>query len=278
MASSDGLPTPEAAAVALAEAEDSRTMVARGVVLPSWFYGAIGAAITVQIAATALGLADIGGVAVAGGCAGVRAGGGHRIGPFPAGERGGAGRVREPGGRRHRDRRVQVLCVVPGRGGVGGVRPGMVAGGALRGRRRVAYAGSGRRWLRTYRAEPAAHGRGQSAAVLAVAGDPRGRRPAAGRAVMPELDVSIQPPVRLRLMTTLTAVSEAEFATLRDTLQVSDSVLSKHVAALVAIGYVNSRKGIHAGRRTTWISLTAAGRTALSTHVAALRELIAGVE
>ena len=43
---------------------------------------------------------------------------------------------------------------------------------------------------------------------------------------MPELDVSIQPPARLRLMTTLTAVSEAEFATLRDTLQVSDSVLS----------------------------------------------------
>ena len=95
---------------------------------------------------------------------------------------------------------------------------------------------------------------------------------------MPELDVSIQPPARLRLMTTLTAVSEAEFATLRDTLGVSDSVLSKHVSALVAIGYVNSRKGIHAGRRTTWISLTAAGRTALSAHVAALRELIAGVE
>ena len=95
---------------------------------------------------------------------------------------------------------------------------------------------------------------------------------------MPELDGSIQPPARLKLMTTLTAVSEAEFATLRDTLQVSDSVLSKHVSALVAIGYVNSRKGIHAGHRTTWISLTPAGHTALSAHVAALREIIAGVE
>jgi DNA-binding MarR family transcriptional regulator len=95
---------------------------------------------------------------------------------------------------------------------------------------------------------------------------------------MPELDVSIQPPARLKLMTTLTTVAEAEFATLRDTLQVSDSVLSKHVAALVAVGYVNSRKGVRAGRRTTWISLSAAGRTALSAHVAALRDLIAGVE
>jgi len=36
--------------------------------------------------------------------------------------------------------------------------------------------------------------------------------------------------------------------------------------------------GIHVGHRTTWISLTAAGRRALTTHVAALRELIAGVE
>ena len=47
---------------------------------------------------------------------------------------------------------------------------------------------------------------------------------------------------------------------------------------MVAVGYVNSRKGIHAGLRTTWISPTAAGRTSLSRHVAALRELIAGVE
>ena len=56
-----GVPTPEQAAVALAEAEASRTMLARGVVLPPWFDAAVGAAITVQIATTALGLADIGG-------------------------------------------------------------------------------------------------------------------------------------------------------------------------------------------------------------------------
>ena len=58
----------------------------------------------------------------------------------------------------------------------------------------------------------------------------------------------------------------------------SDSVLSKHVTALAADEYVRSRKGMHAGRRTTWISLTPAGRAALRSHVAALRELIAGVE
>ncbi|WP_207218922.1 transcriptional regulator [Pengzhenrongella frigida] len=79
-------------------------------------------------------------------------------------------------------------------------------------------------------------------------------------------------------MTTLTAVSEVEFSTLRDNLNVSDSVLSKHLAALAEIHYINSRKGVHLGRRTTWISLTSTGGKALSEHVAVLRELIAGVE
>ncbi|WP_371502715.1 transcriptional regulator [Kitasatospora sp. NBC_00374] len=93
---------------------------------------------------------------------------------------------------------------------------------------------------------------------------------------MPELDANLHAPARLRLMTMLTAVSEAEFSTIRDSLDVSDSVLSKHVGALVSLGYVRSHKGVHGGRRTTWISLTAPGRAALSAHVAALREVIAG--
>jgi DNA-binding MarR family transcriptional regulator len=95
---------------------------------------------------------------------------------------------------------------------------------------------------------------------------------------MPDLDPILQPPARLKLMAMLTAVSEAEFATLRDNLAVSDSVLSKHMSALASEDYVRSRKGVHAGRRTTWISMTPAGRTALRSHVTALRELIAGVE
>lgn len=95
---------------------------------------------------------------------------------------------------------------------------------------------------------------------------------------MSALDANIHAPARLRMMTMLTAVTEAEFMTVRDSLQVSDSVLSKHVGALASLGYVRSRKGVHGGRRTTWISLTALGRVALSAHVAALREVIAGVE
>jgi hypothetical protein len=85
---------------------------------------------------------------------------------------------------------------------------------------------------------------------------------------MLELDANLHAPARLRLMTMLTAVSEVEFSTVRDRLEVT----------LASLGYVRSRKGVHGGRRTTWISLTAQGRAALSAHVAALREVIAGVE
>jgi DNA-binding MarR family transcriptional regulator len=91
---------------------------------------------------------------------------------------------------------------------------------------------------------------------------------------MAELDPLIHAPARLRVVTTLSAVSEAEFATLRTALEVSDSVLSKHISALADAGYVRSRKGVQAGRRTTWIELTSAGRKALREHVAALRQLI----
>ena len=57
---------------------------------------------------------------------------------------------------------------------------------------------------------------------------------------MTDLDPHLQAPARLKLVTMLTAVSEAEFAVLRDRLEVSDSVLSKH---LVGPG----RGGLRAG-------------------------------
>jgi DNA-binding MarR family transcriptional regulator len=94
---------------------------------------------------------------------------------------------------------------------------------------------------------------------------------------MADLDAHVVAPVRLKLMIMLTAVSDAEFSTVRDRLEVSDSVLSKHLAALEAVNYVKRRKGVHRGRRTTWISLTASGRDALDAHVAALQALISGV-
>jgi DNA-binding MarR family transcriptional regulator len=94
---------------------------------------------------------------------------------------------------------------------------------------------------------------------------------------MADLDANLQAPARLKLVTMLTAVSEAEFAVVRDRLDVSDSVLSKHLSALGEVGYVRVRKGVHRGRRTTWVSLSVRGHEAVGSHVAALRALIADV-
>jgi DNA-binding MarR family transcriptional regulator len=95
---------------------------------------------------------------------------------------------------------------------------------------------------------------------------------------MAELDPHLLAATRLKLATILTAVTEVEFAVLRDGLGVSDSVLSKQVATLVDAGYARSRKGTHEGRRTTWVALTPTGRKVLRSHVAALREIIEGID
>lgn len=91
---------------------------------------------------------------------------------------------------------------------------------------------------------------------------------------MAGLDQHLQAPARLKLMALVTGATEVEFAVLRDHLEVSDSVLSKHIATLADAGYVKSRKGTHEGRRTTWVAATARGRKVLGAHVAALRAII----
>lgn len=91
-------------------------------------------------------------------------------------------------------------------------------------------------------------------------------------------DPVIHPPARLQIVAVLAAVQDAEFAMLRETTGVSDSVLSKHLAALAEVGYVRLRKAALDGRQRTWVSLTRQGRTALRGHVAALQALAGIVE
>ena len=94
----------------------------------------------------------------------------------------------------------------------------------------------------------------------------------------PGLDPVIHAPARLRLVAMLAGVSEAEFARVRELIGVSDSVLSKHIAALVGAGYARSRKAALDGRQRTWVSLTRAGRAAFAGHVKALEAIVALAE
>ena len=87
------------------------------------------------------------------------------------------------------------------------------------------------------------------------------------------LDPVIHAPGRLQICAILSAVDEAEFAVLRDTIEVSDSVLSKHLKLLEEAGHVAARKAAQGGRQRTWLSLTGPGRKAFAAHVAELQRL-----
>jgi DNA-binding MarR family transcriptional regulator len=95
-------------------------------------------------------------------------------------------------------------------------------------------------------------------------------------AVAARFDPVIHPSPRLQICGLLAAVDAMEFAAVRDDVQVSDSVLSKHVKQLEEAGYVKVQKATVASRQRTSLSLTKDGRRAFDAHVAELRR-IAGV-
>ncbi len=87
------------------------------------------------------------------------------------------------------------------------------------------------------------------------------------------LDNLLTHAVRFSVVAALAGVDRAEFALVRDSVEISDSVLSKQVALLEQAGYVGVEKG-RVGRRTrTWLHLTPSGRETLDRHVAALRAI-----
>lgn len=89
----------------------------------------------------------------------------------------------------------------------------------------------------------------------------------------PRFDTVIHAPGRLQICALLSAAEEAEFAAIRAAIEVSDSVLSKHLKQLEDAGYVKPRKAALDGRQRTWLSLTAEGRKAFAGHVAELTRL-----
>ena len=94
-----------------------------------------------------------------------------------------------------------------------------------------------------------------------------------GEEARARLDDVIHSPVRLSVVAALAATDEAEFAAVRDAVQISDSALSKAVTALEQAEYVHVRKGYVGKRPRTWLKLTPAGRDALRDHLAALRAI-----
>ena len=90
----------------------------------------------------------------------------------------------------------------------------------------------------------------------------------------PCFDAVIHAPNRLQICSMLAAVDTMEFSRLRESLGVSDSVLSKHLKVLEGAGYVEVAKARGASYPRTWVALTRDGRRALAGHVAELRRIV----
>ena len=88
-------------------------------------------------------------------------------------------------------------------------------------------------------------------------------------------DELIHPSTRLAIVALLAAADWAEFAFVRDRLELSDSALSKQLSTLEEAGYVDIERPVRDRRRRVRARLTPAGRAAFDGHVAALRQIVA---
>lgn len=89
------------------------------------------------------------------------------------------------------------------------------------------------------------------------------------------LDETIASPVRFSIMATLAGIERAEFALVRDTVEISDATLSKQASALESAGYVRIHKGYVGKRPRTWLSLTTHGRAAFARQLETLQAIAA---
>jgi DNA-binding MarR family transcriptional regulator len=91
-------------------------------------------------------------------------------------------------------------------------------------------------------------------------------------------DELIHAPLRLQICAMLAPVQSLPFAGIRDSLKISDSVLSKHLSALAEAGYVKVSRVRTDSRSRRQVTLTKQGRTALRGHLAALQTIAAAAE
>jgi DNA-binding HxlR family transcriptional regulator len=89
------------------------------------------------------------------------------------------------------------------------------------------------------------------------------------------LDELIHAPVRLSIMSALAAADRVDFRYLRELVEVSDSLLSKHMSLLEDAGYVQVTKGYQGKRPRTWFTLTETGQAAFDVYLTALQDIIA---
>ncbi|MEV2242565.1 transcriptional regulator [Micromonospora sp. NPDC049891] len=101
--------------------------------------------------------------------------------------------------------------------------------------------------------------------------DPSDTHPATG------LDDVVHQRVRLGILAITHEARRVEFGYLRTQLDLTAGNLSKHLSVLGDAGLIEVEKGYEGRRGRTWITLTAAGGTALADEVERLKLLIARI-
>lgn len=88
------------------------------------------------------------------------------------------------------------------------------------------------------------------------------------------LDDAVHQRVRLGILAACVGVARVDFAHLKQTLELTDGNLGRHLETLHAAGLVTVERTQDGGRSRSWIKVTRKGRAALRSEIAALRELL----
>jgi len=91
------------------------------------------------------------------------------------------------------------------------------------------------------------------------------------------IDDVVHQRVRLGILAVLAPASDVDFGFIKETLELTDGNLSRHLQVLEDAGYLTISKGYEAKRPRTRVSITADGRRALEEEVRALQELVTGI-
>ncbi len=89
-----------------------------------------------------------------------------------------------------------------------------------------------------------------------------------------KLNKAFESRIRLGVMSVLLVNDWVEFATLKETLHLTDGNLASHITALEKLNYLQVRKQFIGKKPNTSYAVTQAGRKAFNEHLNALEQLI----
>jgi DNA-binding MarR family transcriptional regulator len=91
------------------------------------------------------------------------------------------------------------------------------------------------------------------------------------------LDDVVHQRARLGILALLAPAADVDFQFLRDSLELTDGNLSRHLQVLEDAGYLEIKKSFEGKRPRTRIAITAEGLEAFEQEMKTLRQLVAGL-